>query len=85
MWKSTPRNTYTQTAKSKSTSNKLKEEIYVILKTHYPSEQKKVGKLSISWQTIGKQKRREEGDLFQGVYMKNKLKSEIFSGKRIYK
>ena len=31
-----------KTAKSKSTSNKLKEEISFILKIHYSSEQKKV-------------------------------------------
>ena len=49
MWKNTPRKTYTQNSKIKSTSNKLKEEICFILKIHYSSEQKKVDKKSISW------------------------------------
>ena len=63
-----PQETYIhKTAKSKSTSKKLKEEICFILKIYYSSEQKKVDKKSISWQTIGKRKRREGADLFQGV------------------
>ena len=41
--KKTPQETHIhKTAKSKSTSNKLKEEISFILKIHYSSEQKKV-------------------------------------------
>ena len=45
-----------KTAKWKSTSNKLKEEICFILilflfYSHYSSEQKKVDKYSISWET----------------------------------
>ena len=45
-----------KTAKWKSTSNKLKEEICFILilflfYSHYSSEQKKVHKYSISWET----------------------------------
>ena len=43
MWKSTLRNTY-KAAKSKPTSNKLKEEICFILKTCYSLEHKKVYK-----------------------------------------
>ena len=43
-----------KTAKSKSTKNKIKEEICFILKIYYSSEQKEVDKWSISWQTIGK-------------------------------
>ena len=40
-----PQETHIQkTAKSKSTSNKLKEEICFILKIHYSSEQKKIDK-----------------------------------------
>ena len=68
--KKLPQETYiNNTAKSKSTSKKLTEEICFILKIYYSSEQKKVvykNKKSISWQTIGKQKRRERADLFQG-------------------
>ena len=42
MWKSTPRNKYTQN--SKINSNKLKEQIFFILKIHYSSQQKEVDK-----------------------------------------
>ena len=56
-----------KTAKSKPTSNKLKEEVCFILKMHYLSEQKKVNKQSISCQTKDKRKRREGGDHFQRV------------------
>ena len=43
--KKTPQETHIhKTAKWKSTSNKLKEEICFILKIHYSSEQKKVDK-----------------------------------------
>ena len=87
MWKA-PQETHIHiTAKSKSTSSKLKEEICFILKIHYSSEQKKIDKQIISWQTIGKCKRTEGVTFFRGCnfYMKNKLKSEIFNGKKIYK
>ena len=44
MQKSTVRTHIHKTAKSKPTSNKLKEEICFILEMHYSSEQKKVDK-----------------------------------------
>ena len=45
MWKKAPQETHMhKTAKWKSTSNKLNEEICFILKRHYSSEQKNVDK-----------------------------------------
>ena len=36
-----------KTTKSKSTSNKLKDEFFFVLKIHYSSEQKKINKVDI--------------------------------------
>ena len=58
MQKSTLRTHIHKIAKSKPTSNKLKEKNCFILNMHHSLEQKKVDKQSISCQTINKQKRR---------------------------
>ena len=55
-----------KTAKSKPTSNELKEEICFIFKMHYSLEQKKVDEQSISCQTIDKKKGGKGVTLFRG-------------------
>ena len=84
MQKSTVRTHIHKIAKSKPTSNKLKEKNCFILNMHHSLEQKKVDKQSISCQTIKKQKRGKGVTFFRGCsfYIKNKLKSEIFNGKK---
>ena len=88
MRKSTPRNTYTQNSKIKSTSNKLKEEICFILKIYYSSQSKR--RLIIKYFLTNNSKTKKEGRgwPFLGgcsFYMKNEVTSEIFNGKKNYK
>ena len=76
-----------KTATSKPTSNKLREEICFTLKMQYFLQESNQGKRRLIKYFLSSDKQMiAGGDLFSGscgFYIKNKLKTEIFNGKKV--